>query len=188
MLGASSSALGGPAMNSTDKGALDRLAGAYERMLQRVHASLDAREREGRNLRQQLEQAREKAVELGELTREEAERVAGYLERDLKDAAGFIADTGQQLRDWLRLDLERIEHGALDLFAQVADQTSLQLKALADRAQQAQNLHTGEVAGPGTLECVRCGKSLHFDRPGRIPPCPQCHGTEFRRPATASRS
>ena len=121
-------------------------------------------------------------MELGELTREEAERVAGYLERDLRDAAGFIAETGQQLRDWLRVDLERMGQGALDLFAQVADQTSLQLRNLAERARRAEVYHTGEVAGPGTLVCVQCGKELHFDRPGRIPPCPRCHGTEFRRP------
>jgi hypothetical protein len=31
----------------------------------------------------------------GELTREEAEKVAGYLERDLQDAGKHLAETGQ---------------------------------------------------------------------------------------------
>ena len=59
----------------------------------------------------------------GELSREEAERVAGYVERDMKDAAGFLGETHQELADWLKFDLRMIESRLLEMFANVADRT-----------------------------------------------------------------
>jgi Zn finger protein HypA/HybF involved in hydrogenase expression len=41
--------------------------------------------------------------------------------------------------------------------------------------------HSGEIIGLGTLACDKCGEKLHFHNPGRIPPCPKCHGTHFHR-------
>jgi hypothetical protein len=162
--------------------AVDRLVHAYELMLERVHTALERAEEATPRLKQVLEQARERAVELNELSREEAEKVANYLERDMQDAAQYIADTGQQLKDWWHFDLDLVENRLLDLFASVADQTSLQLRRFAEQARERSSLyHTGEVTGPGTLICAGCGKPVHFRGAGRIPPCPRCHGTEFGR-------
>ena len=69
----------------------------------------------------------------------------------------------------------------MDMFAKVADRTRLELDRFADNARAASLYHTGEVTGPGTLVCAGCGKELHFHKAGRIPPCPKCHGTEYRR-------
>ena len=162
---------------------IDRLVGAYETMLERVGEAMDvAGQKTVPALRHALERARETAVELGELTREEAERVAGYLERDVRDAAHYLADTGEELRTWLRFDLRLLEERLFDLFAQVADHTGLQLRQWAEAAREATLYHSGEVTGHGSLACVACGHELHFSRPGEIPPCPQCGGTQFRRP------
>jgi len=38
---------------------------------------------------------------------------------------------------------------------------------------------TGEMTDPGTLNCLTCDTQLHFTVPGKIPPCGNCHGTEF---------
>jgi hypothetical protein len=169
-------------MNASDReGALDRLVAAYEKMLERVHDRLERAESHLPTVKQNLDQAREKAVELGELTKEEAEKVASYIERDLHDAAVYISDTGQQLRDWWRFDLKQMELRILDIFASVADQTSLQLREMAEDLRRAELYHTGEVTGPGNLLCTGCGKPMHFKKPGRIPPCTGCRGTEFRR-------
>jgi hypothetical protein len=169
-------------MSSQDNGGtLDRLVAAYEKMLERVHETVDRAENRVPSLKQNLEQAREKAVELGELTREEAERVASYIERDMHDAASFISETGRQLREWWSFDLKQIEQRMLDMFAAVADQTSVQLREMSETLRRAELYHTGEVAGPGVLACAGCGKQMHFHKPGRIPPCPKCHATEFRR-------
>lgn len=165
---------------------IDRLAEAYERMLERVDELLGQAEKSTiPTLRKSLEQARERAVELNELTREEAEKIAGYLERDMQDAAQFLSDTGEQLRAWWQFDLKLIENNLLDMFANVADKTRLELQKLADQAREASYYRTGEVTGPGTLVCTECGKALHFHQAGHIPPCPECRGTRYRRDSSA---
>jgi DNA polymerase III alpha subunit (gram-positive type) len=161
--------------------ALDRLVAAYERMLERAHEVVDKAEAQVPSLRQNLEQAREKAVELGELTREEADKVATYIERDMHDAAVYLAETGQQLRDWWHFDLQQMEDRMTEMFAAVADQTSTQLREMRENLWRAEHYHTGEISGPGTLSCSQCAKQMHFTKPGRIPPCPGCHGAVFRR-------
>ncbi|HOP16864.1 MAG TPA: zinc ribbon-containing protein, partial [Gammaproteobacteria bacterium] len=137
-------------------------------------------------LREALANAREKAVELEELTREEAEKVSRYVERDLHEAASFIADTGQEFRDWLTFDWRLMQNRMLDMFAGMADQTSQALRGFAEQARQASQYHTGEVTAPGVLECSECGEILHFEKTGRIPPCPKCNATTFQRKPTAA--
>jgi len=163
---------------------LDRMVVAYENMLQRVEDILQkAEDTAVPTLKKSLEHAREKAVELDELTREEAEKIATYVERDLHDAASFLHKTGEEFRDWARFDMKLIESSILDMFASVADKTRLELERFADQARAAALYHTGEVTGPGTLVCSGCGKDLHFHKTGHIPPCPSCHGTKFARVA-----
>jgi polyhydroxyalkanoate synthesis regulator phasin len=160
----------------------DRLVDAYERMLKRTGESFEhAAQESAPRLRQAIERVRDNMVELGELTREEAVRVAGYVERDIKDAASFIAETGESLKDWWRFDLDLVEQRLRDLFALVADQTSVQLQGWAEQARQASLYRTGEIAGPGALFCTGCGAEMRMHKTGRIPPCPKCHATSFRR-------
>jgi hypothetical protein len=161
---------------------LDRMVIAYEKMLERVDELLEQAEKTTiPTLKKGLEHAREKAVELDELTREEAEKIASYVERDMHDAAGFLHKTGDEFRDWLRFDLELIENRLLDMFAKVADKTRLELGKFAEQARDASLYHTGEITGPGTLVCSECGKELHFHKTGHIPPCAGCRGTRFAR-------
>jgi polyhydroxyalkanoate synthesis regulator phasin len=162
--------------------AVDKLVEAYERMLKRTHETIDQAEKEAvPAVRELLHKTRDNMVELGELTREEANKVAEYVERDIKDAARYIAETGEDLRKWWRFDLDQIEQRMLDTFSQVADQTSVQLHNWAEQARQASLYHTGEVTGPGTLLCESCGAQMHMHKTGRIPPCPKCHATGFKR-------
>ncbi|MEJ2554264.1 MAG: zinc ribbon-containing protein, partial [Gammaproteobacteria bacterium] len=125
---------------------------------------------------------KEKAVELGELSREEAERIGDYLRRDLEDAGEYLADTGSELSSWLHFDVELVEDRLWEAFTAAADQTKLAYLELAQRAQRASEFHTGEVTTVGTLRCSSCGELLHFHGTGHIPPCPKCHSTRFTRP------
>lgn len=162
--------------------AIGRMVAAYEKMLERVHETLEHAEQETiPNLKRNIDQAREKAVELGELTREEAEKVGTYIERDLKDAASYLQESQEQFSQWLRFDLDQIGNRLLEMFADVADRTQVELSKLAEQARRAQLYHTGEITGPGTLVCRWCGKAMHFHKAGHIPPCPKCRSTEFRR-------
>ena len=161
---------------------VERMVDAYEQMLERVNQVLEKAEKSTLpNLRKALDQAREKAVALNELTREEAERLSDYLERDMKDAARYLSETGAEFRDWWRFDVQLIEQRLMDIFANVADRTRLELDGLAERAREASLYHAGEITGPGTLVCDSCGKELHFHKAGHIPPCPKCRATKYRR-------
>ena len=174
--------------NGEQHSAMEHMVAAYEKMLERMHEAVEKAENQVPVFKKNLDLAREKAVELGELTREEADKVASYVERDMHDAAVYLAETGQQLKDWWRFDLQQVEERVLDMFANVADQTSIQLREMREELRRAEYYNTGEVTGPGTLTCRGCGKQMHFSKPGRIPPCPGCHGTEFRREMEAEDS
>jgi hypothetical protein len=169
-------------MSDTPKDTLERMAKAYDTMLQEVHEAIEsARDNALPGLKDYLDDAREKLIELGELSREEAEKVSTYVERDIKDAANYLLETGEQLSAWWRFDVQLVEERMLEMFTSVADQTKLELAKLAQRANSASLYHTGEVTGPGTLICSQCGKELHFKKTGHIPPCSGCKGTNFKR-------
>ncbi|MES9970911.1 MAG: zinc ribbon-containing protein [Candidatus Thiodiazotropha sp.] len=168
--------------SSAPQDPFDRLAAAYDKMLQEVHEAADsAKESALPGLKEYLADAREKLIELGELSREEAEKVSGYIERDMKDAANYLMETGEQLSAWWRFDVQQVENRLFEMFTGVADQTKLELSKLAERANQSSLYHTGEVTGPGTLVCTGCNKEMHFKKTGHIPPCSGCKGTEFKR-------
>ncbi|MDX1594181.1 MAG: zinc ribbon-containing protein [Gammaproteobacteria bacterium] len=160
----------------------DRLVEAYNRMLERIH---DTFRHTGESavpaLQKQIDHARETAVELGELSREEADRIGEYLRRDAEEVARYLEETRQDFRDWFRFDLQLVEQRFMQMFELMVDQTRMELDRLSQRAAGIEEFRTGEVAAPGSLFCAGCEKELHFHETGRIPPCPRCHGTVYRR-------
>jgi polyhydroxyalkanoate synthesis regulator phasin len=165
-----------------NKEGIDKLVDAYERILKHTHESIEEAQKESiPRFREMLDKARDQMVELGELSREEAQKVSDYVRRDVEDAASYIADTGQDIRDWWRFDMQVVEQRMMEMFARVADQTSLQLAQWAESARQMSLYQAGEVTGPGTLVCDKCGAETHFVKAGRIPTCADCGGTTFTR-------
>ncbi|EAR21891.1 zinc ribbon-containing protein [Nitrococcus mobilis] len=162
----------------------DHHAHAYERMLDRLRHAM-----EHAKLHEALETVKERAVELGELTREEAERVGSFLRRDVEDAARYSATTDEDLKSWLRMDLQLVENWIWDRFSSVADRTRLEWMALQRELQQQQtsDYYAGEVAGPGALTCSNCGAVIRFTQAEPIPVCPQCQGSVYRRAPTSKR-
>ena len=150
----------------SERSQLDKLVQAYDRMMERVKSRLvelgQAEKEVLPKLQQSIEHAAEKAVELGELTREEAQLISSYLRRDLEDAGHYLAQTGRDLRDWLRFDLELIEDRLLELFRSAADRTRLEILAFQETMERVSHYHTGEITGPGTLQCDTCGKPMHL--------------------------
>ena len=171
-----------PDQKQSSEKPVDKSVVAYEELLRRTRENLGAATDESPpRFREMLERARDSMVELGELTREEANKVSDYLRRDVEDAASYIAETGQDIHDWWRFDLQLIEQRMLDMFSLVADQTSLQLAQWAETARRLTLYQAGEITGPGTLVCDRCGAKTHFIKAGRIPPCADCNGIAFKR-------
>tara|TARA_R110002096_G_scaffold110035_14_gene240558 strand:+ start:5623 stop:6144 length:522 start_codon:yes stop_codon:yes gene_type:complete len=160
----------------------DKLIHAYDQMMERIHRTVEHAEKQTLpNLEEQLKKAQEKAVELGELTRDEAEKVASYLKRDLDDVSVYLRDTQAEFSEWLSFESTLVESKIGDWLSLVADKTKLEWTKLNLQAIRAKLYHSGEVTGPGTLQCTACEQSLNFKKTGHIPPCPKCHKTEFKR-------
>jgi hypothetical protein len=161
---------------------VDKLVQAYHRMMERVrHTAEDAESRALPTIRHSIEKARDTAVELEELTHDEAEKVAYYVKRDVHDAGKHLSESSHELADWLRFDIDRIEDQLLDVFSRVADRTRLEWLELQEELDQDPPYHAGEVTGPGSLYCTACNEAVHFHHVARIPECPQCGNTTFRR-------
>lgn len=160
----------------------ERLLQAYETLLDRTKTALDESKEKGEAaLQKALDASTQKALELREISFEEAEKVIGYVARDLHDAGTFVSTRERELVDWLRLDTLLVEKQAMSKLAGLVDRARVELKHLSHVAAKYAQWNTGEVAGIGTLVCTHCGKSLHFHKAGRIPPCPGCNGTSFKR-------
>ncbi len=161
----------------------DKLIKAYNQMMLHVSEALSKATHDAEpKLNKALEAAEERLEELGELTREEIDRVSQYLRRDIEDAASYFASSeAQELKEWLRFDLELIEERALEALLSIADPTVVDRLKLEETLFEANEYKTGEITGPGTLVCEKCGEELHFHHTGHIPPCPKCHATTFVR-------
>lgn len=158
----------------------DHHAHAYERMLDRLRSAM-----EHAKLPEALETVKERAVAQGELTREEAERIGGFLRRDVEEAARYSVATDDDLTGWLRMDLQLVESWIWDRFSSVADKTRLEWMALQRELQEhSADYHAGEIAGPGSLSCSNCGEVIRFTQAEPIPPCPSCQGSDYRRAPT----
>ena len=155
---------------------------AYDNMMARVKTAFEeAEESTLPALRKFIQKARDTTVELEELTKDEAEKVSMYLQRDIEDAGKHLAETGHELGDWLRFDIDRVEDRLLEIFSRVADQTRIEWIELQQELRKDPPFHSGEVTGPGTLYCASCNEALHFHHTARIPPCPTCRNGTFLR-------
>ncbi len=94
------------------------LTRAYERMLARIREQLSEAEASAPlPIYMVIEEARERAVSLGEMTQAEASQVAYWLKRDLLHLRDVISRSEQGFMNWLGLDLKLIEQGLLDILA-----------------------------------------------------------------------
>ena len=154
----------------------------YNRMLERVKEYIANTEEDlATKFHYAIEAAKDKALELGELTREESEEIAAYLKRDVHDAAEYLADEGSEMRDWLRFDVQLVEAKLLDWMSLAVDTSKLEFEQLAERARQENIWMAGEITGPGTLHCTACDHEIQFLETAQIPPCPRCGKKRYKR-------
>ena len=170
--------------DSADKKAShESLTKAYGLMLGYTKEALDVAKNDiAPAVEEALKIAKQKVIELGEATVEEAEKVSEYLAKDVGDAAQYIHDHNKDFADWLNMDIKLIEAQLREQFSLLTDHTKAELEHIARVASRYGEWHTGEVTGLGALECDKCGQQLHFDKVSHVPPCPKCHGTKYKRP------
>lgn len=160
---------------------IEALGEAYETLLEKtVDNAHKAKIKGGPALHKLIDELAQKSSDVTELAGEEAIKIGEYLKRDLIDAANYLEKSGKELKDWLGFDLKLLKERLRNDFSKAADQTTIELLQLQQQADAA-GYHTGEICGPGTLSCDKCGEKLHYHHAGHIPPCPKCNGTHFHR-------
>jgi len=161
---------------------IDSLAEGYEQMLERaVKDAYRSEQKTERHLHDLIHDARDKAVELGELTHHEADGIAKYLARDLNDVKTYLSETGHEIKDWLGFETSLLETEILSLLLKAADDTTVDLMLLKAAAEGGEKYLTDQVTGPGTLVCDECGEKLQLHRPTKIPACKSCEGKSYHR-------
>jgi len=162
----------------------NRLVRAYNAILHFIHETL-RHDTDKKTLSQHLDAAQTRAgEEFTELTPDEIQRVAGYVERDLHDLARTSSTEtadAETLAAWFKFDVEQIENFAIEAFLSAADQTRVELARLEQIAQAIPIYHSGEVTAPGVLRCETCDYELVLTTASEIPPCPQCGARNFLR-------
>jgi len=164
------------------------LVEAYNQMMARVQDSINNAESHAMpTLQKAIEQARDQAIHLGEVSIEDAEEIGNYIKRDINDAAEYLMESSHEFSEWLMLDIDIIEQKVLELFLSVADKTRIELEQLShaacdiEREAISSEYKSGEITGPGTLVCTHCQTIIQFSTTSTIPECSQCAGQRFRR-------
>lgn len=152
-----------------DVGLYQKLAGQAAEILQ------DGR----KGLEDALKKAGDEVSSGGEYTREQAEKIAGYLRRDLSE----VGKKAQQARDSVLNAVEphRVAAGVQSGLSRLLGTAADLLNDVVGKSEHVLEFKTGEVTSPGTLTCKECGKEMHFKSTVKIPPCPHCHKTVFRK-------
>ncbi len=148
----------------------EKMSGMFRENLERAgNMSEEAFERA-------LKDTREWADKLRESYGDDVSRVTDYIRRDWHEAIRFTRDQTRK-----SFDLERLQVGVLDVLFMLAKSAGSQLASFAKRIDERLTYKTGEITGAGTLECTQCRQHLTFSKATRIPPCPKCRNTHYRR-------
>ena len=187
-----------------DKAVEEELA-AYEKLRQKVSKTLG--ELNEKLNTDSISNAMEKAVadlkEVGEHSKEIISRAGETLKKDIASTVNQIKpkveeDIEETRKDFTRMhnkggalwreisnEAEHLKNLSLDkggaFLLNVTKGLSEWTKSLSDKLDTSLTYKTGEVSHGGEFACTSCGAEIHLKKPGRIPPCPKCSKTEFRR-------
>ncbi len=147
--------------------------GLYEKLANRTAEIL---EESKKTLDEALKKATQELNKAGDYTSEQMDKVSSYVKRDLAQNASKASDAVRQT-----IDPHRMAVGVQSVFSRILTSTADTLNELAQKAEKSLEVKTGEVTSPGTLTCKDCGAEMHMKSTARIPPCPKCHKTLFRK-------
>ena len=156
----------------------------YDRMLARVQSRLnELQEASLETLEGEVRKAVEVEYELEEMTREEADLLGEYLQRDLQHLMHFVEETGEGLKEWLQLDIALLEHELSDRLLSVADKTLVDTLELRQKLenQEAGHYISGEVATAGMFQCLNCHHMRCLTATSHLEPCEACGSHYYER-------
>ncbi len=147
----------------------DKLSSRTEEILADSKKSLD----------EALKKASDELAAGGQFSRDQAEKIGGYLRRDMETIGKQFSKARETVHN--AAEPHRVMAGLQSGMAKLLHNAAALLTDLAEASEQNIEFKTGEVTSPGTLTCKDCGKELHLKSTARIPPCPSCHKTLFRK-------
>ncbi len=156
----------------------------YDRMLERVQGRLKlAQETSLKTLEEEINNAIQFEYELEEMTREEADLLGAYLQRDLAHLMHFVDETGEGLTEWLQLDISLLEHQLADRLLSVADRTRVDTLELNQKLENDDVGHyiSGEVATAGMFRCLNCSHMRCLTATSHLEPCDACGSHYYER-------
>ena len=158
-----------------------RLIDAYNHMMASIRTAFEKAEDSEMSLSKAISMAREEITHISDITQDEAEEISTFIKRDINDAAEYMMESSSEFGDWLMLDIEVIERKLIDLFLSVADKTRVELEQLGVQNRKPSVYYSGEITGPGTLQCTACGHKVGFTTTSHIKPCAECGHNTFKR-------
>lgn len=147
--------------------------GLYDKLASRT---ADLLEEGKKTFDEALKKAKEELASAGDFSREQADRLGEYVRRDLKENADKAAEAVKKA-----IEPQRLAAGAQSAFSRILASAAETLTELAERSEKFLEYKTGEITSPGTLTCKDCEAEMHMTKTTRIPPCPKCHKTVFRK-------
>lgn len=160
-----------------DAGISDQETDQYDEMAARFKELFEAGAEKSAEFAQvAMEKAREQLTAAGKVTEEQGQKLKGFLEKDFGQIADTVRDEAK-----VKLNPSRLGTGALASLSSLMEMAGSALTSAASKAQESLSCRSGEITAAGTLTCVACKHEMHFKKTGRIPPCPKCHKTEFKK-------
>jgi isocitrate dehydrogenase len=145
--------------------ASELFAAGQEKSLEAMEKAMDA-------ARQQFSAGSEFSAEQGEIFKQ-------YMRRDLAQTERDMRALSQESRE--RLHPARLGAGALSSVARILEVAGSAMQSWSRKAEDALHYGAGDITTAGTMTCVTCGQTLQLKSTSRIPPCPSCSGTQFRK-------
>jgi len=169
-----------PSGEQAESEVLDKTEALYDRYSERVREFFEAsQERSKAALDKAMERAHAQFAAAGEYSVEQGEAFKRFMQRDLAQTAVEMQQLGTEARE--RLHPARLGAGALASMSRLLGMTGDALLSLSQKAENVLEYHTGDITTAGTLTCMQCEQKLHFKHTTKIPPCPSCHASRFRK-------
>lgn len=174
---------------------------AYEKLVQqtkahlaRMTSAIDAEE-----FRKTIDKSADEMRKIGDHSRDAINKAAEALKKDLATTTEHMKILGKSTGH----AVETMQHAGTELWSHLARGTGNTWETWRDwsastaaefmrnvsawSAKAGEHLgeslvyHTGDMTYGGKFKCDACGTEVSLDKPGHIPPCPNCAKTEFKR-------
>ena len=148
----------------------------YEKMVSQTEELVGS----GRKtLDEALKRVQDDLSSAGNFTREQSEKVSTFVKRDIKHIVDSASKSKTNVKE--AVDPKRISVGAKSIFSRILSNTAETLGDWAKKSEDNLEFKTGEITSPGSLTCKECGEVIHMKKTAKIPPCPKCHHTLYRK-------